>query len=237
MCRNDGRLGESGKKLASAKFASGCDQTFGTNGLFADLLARLDDGEYPSWFGSYLDLERKALQILNYSSTFVMGVLQTPEYAEATLRAGAPRAGNELIQVKVAARIRRHGVLEVRKPPLVWVVLHEACLRTVVGGRAVMAGQLDHLLAEAASPHVTLQVLPFRAGPPAAESAFTLLVFADSPTVLYSEGVQVGRPYDTASFVAGASETYDRLRAHALSPDDSLALIGAVAKEYRREEP
>lgn len=228
---------ESGKKLASMTFAVGCDRTFGTNGLIADLLARLDDGEYPSWFGSYLDLERKALQILNYSSTFIMGMLQTSEYAEATLRAGSPRADDEQIASKVAARIRRHESLEGRTPPLVWVVLHEACLRTVVGGRAVMARQLDHLVAEAASPDVTLQVLPFKAGSPAADNAFTLLTFADSPTVLYSDGVQGGRVHDAATVVAGACETFDRLRAHALSPDDALGLIDTVAKEYRREQP
>ena len=228
---------ESGSRRASPKFASGCDRVFGTNGLFAGLLERLDEGsDYPSWFRPYLDLERRASQILDYSSTFIMGMFQTADYARATLRAGYPRAAAKDIDGKVAARLARYEVMNRAEPPLVWVVMHEACLRTVVGGNDTMARQLEHLLTEAESPHVTLQILPFRAGPPASGSAFTLLVFKDSPTVLYSEGAQGGRPYDSASTVAAALETYDRLRAHALSPDDSLGLIESVAKEYRREQ-
>ncbi len=49
--------------------------------------------------------------------------------------------------------------------------------------------------------------------------------------MLHTEGPQGGRPYENAKTVATASATYDRLRAHALSPDDSIACIKGMFKE------
>ncbi|WP_411140386.1 helix-turn-helix domain-containing protein [Streptomyces sp. x-80] len=223
---------ESGKVMASAKFASGCDLAFGTNGLFAGMLRRIDEGDHPSWFVPYLNLERKASRILAYSTNLVTGIVQTDDYARAVFRTSNPRATAEGIEDKVAARLRRRAVFDL--DTLLWVILHEACLRTVVGGAEVMAGQLDYLLTVAASPDVELQVMPFSAGVPATSTLpFTVLRFPESPTVLYTETRVGGRMHDSAQTVDAAVDDYDLLRAHALSPDRSLALITTLLKEYR----
>ncbi|WKX70996.1 helix-turn-helix transcriptional regulator [Streptomyces sp. XD-27] len=223
---------ENGKLLASEKFAQGCDLAFGTGELFADLRRRVREGDHPSWFVPYVNLERKASQILGFSTTFIMGMLQTAEYAHAVFRAGHPREEAAVIEGKVAARMRRREVMQQEAPPLLWAVLHEASLRTVVGGPEVMAGQLEYLVSQAESPHVTLQVLPFAAGAPATGTALTLLVFEDSPAVLFTEGPQGGRLSESAKTVSSARETYDRLRAHAMSPDASVAYIKTLREEY-----
>lgn len=44
--------------------------------------------------------------------------------------------------------------------PLLWYVVHEAVLRNLTGGPAVMAPQLDHLLELIAARRIVLQVLP-----------------------------------------------------------------------------
>ncbi|WP_431042405.1 helix-turn-helix domain-containing protein [Streptomyces sp. P1-3] len=217
----------------SEKFAKGCDAVFGTGELFAGLLRRIDDGDHPSWFAPYLDLERKAWRILDYSADVVMGLLQTEDYARAIFRVSNPRASSEAIEGKVAARLRRRDVFERDTPPLLWAILHEACLGTVVGGGKVMAGQLEYLLEAAKSPHVELQVLPFSAGAPTPHmKPFTVLRFTDSPAVLYTETRVGGRMHDFAGTVAAAEDDYDLLRAHALSPAESVALIKALLKEY-----
>ncbi|MFI1333208.1 DUF5753 domain-containing protein [Streptomyces sp. NPDC020845] len=124
-----------------------------------------------------------------------------------------------MIEGKVAARLRRREVFELDAPSFLWVILNEACLRTVVGSSDVMAGQLEYLLTAATSPHVKLQVMPFSAGAPAAHAKpFTVLRFTDSPTVLYTETRVGGRMHDSARTVASALDDYDLL---------------AVAKEYR----
>ncbi|MBL1095338.1 helix-turn-helix domain-containing protein [Streptomyces coffeae] len=227
---------EAGKLLPrpSEKFAKGCDTAFGTGQLFADMLRRIDEGDHPSWFTPYLNLERKASRVLDYSANLVIGILQTKDYAGAIFRAYFSQEEAEVIEGKVAARLSRRDVFEMETPPLLWVILNEACLRTVVGGADVMSGQLEYLLTAAASLHITLQVLPFSAGAPAASTKpFTLLRFPDSPTVLYTETRVGGRMHDSPRTVASALDDYDLLRAHALSPDRSLTLIKTLAKEYR----
>lgn len=227
---------ESGKLLPrpSEKFARGCDTVFGTGELFADLLRRIEEGDHPSWFVPYLNLEKKASRILDYSATLVPGILQTEAYAQVLFRSSHPREEAKLIDGRVAARMRRRDVFELMNPPLLWSILHESSLRTVVGSPAVMADQLDFLLAVAASPHIELQVLPFSAGAPGAHSrTFTLLSFDGSPTTLYADGPQGGKLYDSTKTIALHLDSYDRLRAHALSPDASLTLITSLSKEYR----
>lgn len=224
---------ESGKLLPSEKFATGCDRVFGTNGLFTGMLHLLEEGDHATQFVPYVQLEQKASHILNFSTTTIMGVLQTEEYAQAIFRAGHPFASDEAIQGKVEARIRRREVFSQDRSPKLWAVLHEACLRTHVGGQSAMVGQLGFLVKLAARPGIDLQVIPFTAGAAAVHSApLTLLTFKDAPTVLYSEDLQGGRLCRTAATVASVMQNYDRLRAHALPPDESLAFIETVRKEY-----
>ncbi|MFE7664605.1 helix-turn-helix domain-containing protein [Streptomyces celluloflavus] len=225
---------ESGKVMPSKKFAEGCDVAFGTNGLFAGMLRRIDEGDHPSWFAPYLNLERKASRILDYSSNLMLGLLQTEDYARAIFSAYFSQEQSKAIEGKVAARLRRSEVFERDSPPLLWAILNEACLRTVVGCAEVMAGQLEYLVDAATSPHITIQVMPFSAGAPAASTKpFTVLRFTDSPTVLYTETRVGGKMHDSAKTVTAALDDYDLLRAHALSPDRSLTLIKTLSKEYR----
>ncbi|MFE3886373.1 Scr1 family TA system antitoxin-like transcriptional regulator [Streptomyces lydicus] len=227
---------ESGTLLPrpSQKFAKGCDFTFGTGDLFSGLLERIDQGEHPSWFVPYLNLERKASRILAYSTNLVTGIVQTEGYARAVFRVSNPRASAEAIEDKVAARLRRRVVFDLDAAPFLWVILHETCLRTVIGGAEVMAEQLDYLMTVAASPHVEFQVMPFSAGIPAKSTMpFTVLRFPTSRTVLYTETRVGGRMHDSAQTVDAALDDYDLLRAHALSPDRSVSLIKSLLKEYR----
>ncbi|MGP4110027.1 helix-turn-helix domain-containing protein [Streptomyces sp. 4N509B] len=224
---------EAGEYAPTAKFAQGCDRAFGTGRLFADLLARIDEADHPSWFLPYVELERKASRILDYSTTSIMGMLQTEDYARSIYRARYPHERADVIKGKVDARLRRREVMERKSPPMLWVILHEACLRTVVGGRRVMAGQLAHLVKQADSPNIDLQVMPFAAGAAAAHLLpYTLLMFETSPTVVYSDGPQGGRLHEKTATVVDGLNNYDRLRANALPPDDSVVLITTLCEEY-----
>jgi hypothetical protein len=223
---------ESGERLASESFCASCDQIFDTHGMFARLRERVNQQGYPAWFVPYVQLERKATQILHFAPTLVPGSLQTADYARAVFRAFHPRERDEAIQANVEARLRRQEVMERENPPLLWAVLHEACLRTVVGTAEAMRAQLAYLIKMAITPHVTIQVLPFGAGAPMMHVPFTLLRFEDDAPVLYAETPQGGRVDDSATVVNDAIMTYDRLRATALSPDDSQALLRKVMEDY-----
>lgn len=224
---------ESGKLLPSQRFAEGCDMLFGTNGLFTGLLRRITEGDHAAQFVPYVHLERKASHVHSFSTTTVMGMFQTEDYAWAIFRAGNPHERDDVIRGKVTARTRRRRILSGERAPMVWLVLHEACLRTHVGGRFVMAGQLARLTQWAERPGIDLQVMPFTTGAASAHTGpFTLLSFDSSPTVLYAGDPQGGKLYERPATVTAALQNYDRLRAHALPPDESLAFIKTVHKEY-----
>lgn len=223
---------EAGERLASREFAVSCDRAFGTPGTFSRLRERASQQGYPAWFVPYVELERQATGILNYSATLVMGLLQIPEYARAVFHATNPREDAETIETKVTRRLGRREVMHRSAPPLLWCVLSETCLRTTVGGAEVMRKQLDHLLSEARSPHIVLQVLPFEAGAPPAAETFTVLAFEEGQDVVYADTPVSGQLVDSAGTVAEMVATYDRLRAAALHPEESCAVIRRVLEEY-----
>jgi transcriptional regulator with XRE-family HTH domain len=224
---------EAGAILCSEKFAKGCDLVFTANGLFERLRQRIIKRGHPSWFRPYAKLEEEAVSILDYSASLIMGLLQTPDYAEAVFRAQNPRWTAEEIDSKVASRLRRRDVMLRENPPLLWVVLHESCLRTKVGSDRVMENQLKHVLTEAQSPHTTVQVLPFSTTPPAVDS-FTLLTFADRSTMVYVDTIMSGQMTDELESVGHVDGIYDRLRAEALPRAESMALISEYAEGFTR---
>jgi transcriptional regulator with XRE-family HTH domain len=224
---------ESGIILCSETFARGCDLVFGMNGIFERLRERIMKRDHPSFFAPYARMEREAAAVLDYSASLVMGLLQTAEYSEAVFRNQNPCWSDEHIEAQVTARRRRREILAFKKPPKVWVVLHETCLRTRVGGDAVMAGQLKSVLEDVRSPYVTVQVLPFGVTPVVADS-FTLLTFPDKSVVAYADTPLSGQVTDDASEVEQLDALYDRLRAEALSPRESTTLIGTYLKGYTR---
>lgn len=223
---------ETGSLLASEEFVVSCDKVFRTSGYLTRLRQRLSEGGHPRWFVPYLKLEESATQILDYSNALIMGMLQTPEYATAVFRSVRPRETREETKRRVELRLRRYDVMHREKPPLLWVILHEACLRTLVGGREVMRDQMARLLVESESPHVTIQIHPFSGGAPPSSLPFTLLSQGDHPAILYGETRGVGHVNDSPAAVAEASIAYDRLRASALSPADSVDLIREVMEGY-----
>jgi len=226
---------ESGQQLASSQFAEQCDKVFGTPGTYARMRQRAADAGNPVWFIPYLQLEREASAIDDYSPTLVAGILQTPEYAEAVYRSARPEDTTDQIKAQVEKRMRRREVFDTLNPPSLWVVLHESALRTDVGGANVMREQLRHLVAATESPYITIQIFPFSAGTPARATPFKVLTRQDGSKVLYEETYERGQVDDSAEAVAAAQAAYDRLRADALSRDESLALIQRAMKEYTHE--
>ncbi|MFB6816286.1 helix-turn-helix domain-containing protein [Streptomyces sp. NPDC056347] len=225
---------KNGQALPSPEFAEGCDRFFNTSGYFARLLVRVSERGHPGWFVPYVNLEKLASRIEDYSNSLIMGVLQTWEYAEATFRATFPYETDDQIKTRVEARLARREVLARENPPLLWVILHETTLRTLVGSRAVMADQLRQLSADAENPHVTLQVLRSLTGAPASGTPFTLLTTDDGATVLYTEAMGQGHVTDSAQMVSHGRASFERLRASARDPEESVALIREIAEEYDR---
>lgn len=186
----------------------------------------------PEWFQVYLGLEAEAASIHEYASELVPGLLQTPDYYQAFMQA-APAAGDpQAIQRKIDVRTNRQERLSAADPPECWAVLNEAVIRRLVGGSEVMRAQLLHIAETASRPHVTVQVLPYRAGAhPAMDGSFIVLGFPEAadPDVVYLES-QTGSLYlEKPPEVERYQAMFSHLVAKALDPDESRDMIAQVA--------
>jgi transcriptional regulator with XRE-family HTH domain len=133
----------------------------------------------PHWVEAYFGLEAAASFIREYELQFIPGLLQIEEYARAVIRLG--NVGSEAEAGRRAtARISRQEILRRENPPKLWAVLDESALRRVIGGPEVMKAQLRYLIEMCDHPAVTLQVLPFSAGPHRAMGGpFTILRYTE----------------------------------------------------------
>ncbi|MFG2063013.1 helix-turn-helix domain-containing protein [Micromonospora sp. NPDC048871] len=186
----------------------------------------------PEWFEFYVGLEAEAATLRTYEAEAVPGLLQTEAYAREVYRL---TAGEEDLDRKVAARLRRQDVLHSDAPVELSVVLNEAVLLRPVSDRAVMAGQLSHLETVAQLPNVTIQVLPFEAGGhPAMNSPYVILTFADAAdaAVVYLENLTTGLALEEAGQVGSYSLVHERLRRLALDPAASLIRLKEAARYF-----
>ncbi len=133
----------------------------------------------PHWVEPYFGLEVAASFIREYELQFVPGLLQIEDYARAVIRLGNLPSEEEVIR-RAQARMSRQQILGRDNPPKVWAVLDEGVLRRVIGGPDVMKAQLRHLIEMCDHPAVTLQILPFSAGPHRAMGGpFTILRYTE----------------------------------------------------------
>ena len=188
-------------------------------------------GAIPEWFQFYVGLEAAASAMQEYCAELVTGLLQTEAYARAVMAAAA-RTDTEEMDRQVAVRLERQKRLTAPDAPSLWVILAEAVLHRQVGGPAVMRAQLAHVAEMAGRGNVTVQVLPFTAGAhPAMLGSFTLMQFPDpaDKDVVYLEAETGALYLEKQEDVRRYSLMIDYLRAQALGPSESRALIAQMA--------
>jgi len=193
------------------------------------------DDVLPSWFGTFIGLEEAASLIRGYDPQSIPGLLQTPDYARASVRTGSPTTEDEA-ERRVSLRLARQRILIRPSPPRLWLVIDETALRrpAATTGPDVMAAQISHLIDAAAQPNITVQVLPFTAGlHPAMYGPFRLFRFdhPDQPDIVYGESLTsayyIDKPDETATY----TQALDRISAQAASPDRTLAILRDICKE------
>lgn len=182
----------------------------------------------------YVWLESRSESIRVYDVTTISGLLQTPEYAEALIRAVDSDADDEQVANWLELRMTRQRVLDGDEPARLSVILDEAVLRRPIGGPKVMAAQLDHLVEQAARATIDVRVLPFEIGAHCCpDGSFRLHAMAyPFPQVAYVEG-PAGSLYLESKEAERLSDMYDRLWNAALGDDESTEFIAAAAKEFR----
>jgi hypothetical protein len=195
------------------------------------------------WWDAYADtlgpeytaliaLEAEAESVRWYSPMLVPGLLQTEAYAREVVRSGLLIAPPGEIERRVQVKMTRQRALTKDGPPQLSVVLDEAAVLRQVGSPEVVREQLAHLTTMAGRPNVTIQVLPLAVGAhPATTGEFTILGFPElvAPDVVYLENMTSDLYVEREGEVYRYAMAFDRLRALALGPDESAALITAHA--------
>lgn len=188
--------------------------------------------------GAFVGLEADSSSLRAYQALIVPGLLQTPAYTRAMLRAIRPDAQPAELDMRVEARQTRQRLLTDPSPPEYWAVMDEAVLRRLTGGPEVMVEQLRKMVEVAQLPNVTLQVVPFAVGAHAGmEAPFLILGFPDriDPDVVYVESTANGVYLESPADVHKYSLLFDHLRAAALRPDDTVDLVQRITEELIRD--
>jgi transcriptional regulator with XRE-family HTH domain len=190
---------------------------------------------YELAYATYAELEEEALAISAFQSSVVHGLLHTADYARANHESSMPRLDPDVINLQIEAKLIRQRILTQANPPSFAVVLDEAALHRLVGGRQVMAAQLAKIADMSALPNVRVQVLPFALGAhPAMESNFTILQLPDpTPGVVFVEGM-IGSAYlDRPQDLKRYHDVFIELQYIALSPKDTGDLIAKLLRVYK----
>ncbi|MEU2716924.1 helix-turn-helix transcriptional regulator [Streptomyces sp. NPDC007205] len=223
---------ESGKTLGSPEVAEALDEFYGTPGLLLAMweMAVGDPTQFKEQYRRYMLLEAEAVSLWHYAVSAPPGLLQTAGYAREALAAGWIK-GQELDQ-QVEARLGRCQLLESDNPPLFRVILSEAVLRTSLRDVTAWREQLEHLANVAERPNITLQVLPFSAGPHGLmNTAVMFLRLTDGRTVAYSENDLRGELVEETASVEELQRRYDAMRDLALPPAESRKFILRMLEE------
>lgn len=119
-------------------------------------------------FATMLSYESAASIIRNFQPLLMPGLLQTDEYARATLAEMTSSAVDTdaiVLEKLVELRMARQDLLGARENrPELFFALDEAVLYRVVGGPAVMRRQLERLRSALTEPGITIWIVPFGGG-------------------------------------------------------------------------
>jgi transcriptional regulator with XRE-family HTH domain len=194
----------------------------------------------PPEFAAYIELESEAETIRCWSPQLVHGLLQTRDYAEATIMAETawmpltpPGHVRQLVEVRVG---RQRAVTEQTQE--LQVVLDESVLRRGMGGPRIMRAQLGYLADVSQLPNLCLRVLPLDGPHPVNTGAFILLSFppvagiGPPANVFYVEQLTRSEVFTDREDEANSYHlAFGKLAADALDPGQSRDLIARVARQ------
>ncbi|KPC62102.1 helix-turn-helix domain-containing protein [Streptomyces chattanoogensis] len=227
---------ERGQRRIPETLASHIDRALETDGFFArhcEDVRNAKPSGHADYFAEVAEAAWRARDIEDWDPTLILGPLQLEPYIRAVVHAAHPEDTEEEVASKVAARREYAGRFESTTAPERWVVLHESILKQPIIGDDEMAEQLAHVAALARRRCFVPQILPVKGrAHPFMTGTTRIMTFCDAPPLVYVEGMYSGQTIDDSGIVRRYQKAYDRLRAAALPPEESLAMIEKAAEGY-----
>jgi len=210
-----------------------------------EVMDLLRDAKTPGWwdqfsdrlpkkYSTFIGFEADAAVCRTFEPLVVPGLLQTEEYARATIRKTLPDATPEDVDARVEVRMARQQVLTKDDPLSLRVVIDESALRRQVTTPQAMRAQRRRLIEAAAMPNVRLQVHPFDRGPLACTtSPFVLIEFREptDPKTVYIENAAGDLYLEKPGQVARYKLVFEELTADALGADATVEFIKKIDTE------
>ncbi|MBL1094056.1 MULTISPECIES: helix-turn-helix domain-containing protein [Streptomyces] len=230
---------ERGERRMPEDLARHIDQKLKTDGFFErrckDAQKARQNG-IAEYFADVADMETRAATIEEWAPGVIPGLLQTTEYVRALVQTGKPWLPAEEVEKRARARVARATFWQREDRAYYWCVLHESVLRRTTLPPEQMAEQLQHVADVIRSTQSVLQLLPETAAVnPLMMGDLRIMTFPDAPPLAYTENVHSGQVIDFPPLVTDYRKSYDLLRAAALPPEASLAMIEDAARGYRDE--
>ncbi|MEU6526866.1 helix-turn-helix transcriptional regulator [Streptomyces sp. NPDC046924] len=223
---------ESGKRIPRPEYLDTADELFNAGGLISAMKEDVKKVRYPKKVRDLAQMEARAVEMGVYECSSIAGLLQTPEYARALFEVRQPPYPAEEVDRLVAARMARLSVFDRSPAPSLSFVLEEATLSRRVGGTMVRKQQFERLLEVGRLNNVSLQVMPMDSvAHPGMSGRIELLKFEDGTAVGRSDGAFNGRPTSDPKQLRILELRYGTIRAQALPPGETLALIEKLLGE------
>ncbi|MFF1694672.1 helix-turn-helix domain-containing protein [Streptomyces sp. NPDC058257] len=223
---------EAGKRIPRPEFLLKADEVLGARGKIAAMAEAVAEARYPKKVRDLARLEAQAVELAAYRNHNLHGLLQTEEYARALFEMRQPAYSQEQVEQAVAARMTRRSVFERSPAPALGFVQEEVTLRRPIGGKMVLRRQLEYLLQVGKLRNVAIQVMPtVREDHAGMDGEIQVLKFRDGAAMGRSEGAFAGRLVSDPKELRILEFRYGMIRAQALTPQESLAVIEQVLGE------
>lgn len=229
---------ERGVRVPRPELLEKADEILDAGGLLKAAIPELREAmarartRHPEWYRGYAVLEAEAVELHFYANQAVPGLLQTEEHARVVFAKRRPFLSEETIEKRVLDRLSRQQVFDRWPPPAVSYVLEEVVLDRPIGGRQVHAEQLRRLLRVGGMRNVEIQVMPTRVEEhPNLDSSFNLVAPKGHSQVAYTEAQGFPRLISDGEEVRKIADRYGIMRAMALPPMESRALIERKLEE------
>lgn len=223
---------EAGKRIPRQEYLDKADEVLGAGGLVAAMKKDVEEVRYPKKVRDLARMEARAVELLSYGNHNLHGLLQTEEYARALLGTRRPAYSADELDRMLGARMARQAIFGRSPAPELSFVLEEVTLRRPIGGTMVQRQQLERLLEVGQMRNVEIQVMPTaRWDHPGTGGRIQVLKFGDGSAVGRTDEEYGGRAVSNAKQLRVLELRYGIIRAQALTPGESLALIEEVLGE------
>ncbi|OKJ62109.1 DNA-binding protein [Streptomyces sp. CB02009] len=221
---------EQGRRLPSKEFVDRAEERLDAFGVIRAAAKHLTRrAGLAKWFEGWAELEPLAVTLYTYENRLVPGLFQTPAYARTLFEEQIPAMSEDKIESNLVTRVERASILTERRETIYSFIIEEHALRRQVAAPEVMREQIDRIIELNKRRNIDIQIMAQSRGYHAGLGGpLCLLETEENAWYAYSEGQGTGQLISDPKVVSILQQRYARMRAQALSPEESVSLLREI---------